>query len=146
MFQELAQEVKDATSEAEAEDNVMTFSAQQQNISILDNLTLAEEPLVFKYSIMDPNIKCSKVVALVNMNKVTPAIITSIMVLLRDTLPIFGLEVGMATSDAAGCNWVLFQDLAIHTFCNALPQQLMDKYPTINFDVKCLAKHPVTKH
>jgi hypothetical protein len=70
MFQALAQKVKDATSEANAKDNVTTFSAQQQNISILDNLTLAEEHLVFKYSIMDPNIKCSKVVATVNMNKV----------------------------------------------------------------------------
>jgi hypothetical protein len=95
---------------------------------------------------MDPTIKCSKVVASVNMNKVTPAIITSIMTLLRDTLPIFGLEVGMATSDAAGCNWVLFRDLATHTFCDASPQQLMDKYPAINVYVKRLAKHPVMKH
>jgi hypothetical protein len=80
------------------------------------------------------------------MNKVTPAIITSIMTLLRGTLPIFGLEVVMATSNTAGCNWVSFRDLATHSFCNALPQQLMDKYPAINFDVKCLAKHPVMKH
>jgi hypothetical protein len=47
------------------------------------------------------------------------------MTLLRDTLQTFGLEVGMATSNAAGCNLVLFQDLATHTFCNALPQQLV---------------------
>jgi hypothetical protein len=95
---------------------------------------------------MDPTIRYSKVVASINMNKVTPAIITSIIMLLMDTLPIFGLEVGMATSDDAGCNWVLFQGLATHTFCNALPQQLMDKYPAINFDVRCLARHPVIKH
>jgi hypothetical protein len=43
MFQALAQEVKDAASKAKAKDNVMTVSAQQQNISILDNLMLAEE-------------------------------------------------------------------------------------------------------
>jgi hypothetical protein len=52
----------------------------------------------------------------------------------------------MTTSYTAGCNQVLFQDLAPHSFCNALPQQLMDKYPAINFGVKCLAKHPVMKH
>jgi hypothetical protein len=146
MFQAFVQEVKDATNETKAKDNVTTISAQQQNIFILENLTLAEEHLVFKYSIMDPNIKCSKVVVSVNMNKVTPAIITSIMTLLRDTLPIFGLEVGMATSNAAGCNWVSCQDLTTHTFCIALPHQLVDKYPTINFNVMCLAKHLVTKH
>jgi hypothetical protein len=94
---------------------------------------------------MDPTIKCSEVGASVNMNRVTPAIITSIRTLLRDTLPISGLEVGIATSIAAGCTLVLFQDLTTHTVCNALPQQL-DKYPAINFNVKCLAKHPVTKH
>ncbi len=73
--------MKDATSEAKAADNMTAFSEPQQNISILDNLLLAEEHLVFKFSIMDPTIECSKVVASVNMNKVTPAIITSIMML-----------------------------------------------------------------
>jgi hypothetical protein len=48
MFQALAKEVKDATSEAKAKDNVTSFSARQKNISILNNLMLAEEHLVFK--------------------------------------------------------------------------------------------------
>jgi hypothetical protein len=51
----------------------------------------------------------------------------------------------MASSDAAGCNWVLFGDtLSTHTFCDALPQQIFDEYPIIDYNVRCLTKDPVT--
>ena len=43
-----------------------------------------------------------------------------------------------AMSDAAGCNWVLYCDtLSMHTFCDALPHEILDKYPTVDFDPKC---------
>jgi hypothetical protein len=55
------------------------------------------------------------------------------------------LHIGMATSDAAGCNWVSYQDtLTSHTFRDALPQEMIDIYPTVDFDVKCLMTNPVT--
>jgi hypothetical protein len=113
MFSALAQKVKDA--ECNEDDGV------HQN-SILDNLPLAQEHLVFKFSSIDPHIKCSEIVASVNVTKVTPGAITSVIIALRDLLPMVGLHVGMATSDAAGCNWVSYHDtLSSHTFRDALP-------------------------
>jgi hypothetical protein len=70
----------------------------------LDNLPLAKEHLIFKFSSIDPGVKCSEIAALGNVTKVTSGAITSVMIDLRDLLPMVGLEVGMATSDAAGCN------------------------------------------
>jgi len=56
-----------------------------------------------------------------------------------------GWVVGMATSDAAGCNWVSYCDtLSTHTFQDALPREMIVKYPTVNFDVKCLLMDSVT--
>ncbi len=60
MFLALAQKVKDAEC-AEGE-------GVQQN-SILDNILLAQEHLVFKFSSIDPQIKCSEIVAAVNVTK-----------------------------------------------------------------------------
>lgn len=93
MFQAMAQKVKDSRSELTTEEDTSDANATElpQN-SILDNIPLAEEHLVFKFSSVDPEIKCSMIVASVNVNKVTPAIITSIMIALRDTLPMFGLS------------------------------------------------------
>jgi hypothetical protein len=151
MFQALAQEVKDAESNDEEdtdkdEPNITASEQPQQTTSILDSLILAKEHLVFKFTIMDPNIQCSEVVASANVNKVTPGIITMILKLLRDTLPCYGLGIAMATCDAAGCNWVSYQAcLSTNTVRDALPRELTDKYPKINFDVKCLAKHPRSK-
>ncbi len=56
----------------------------------------------------------------------------------------FGLEIGMATLDAAGCNWILYQDtLLTNTFHNALPWYIIKKYPSVDFDVKCLMKDQI---
>ena len=123
IFNAMAQKVKDhaaAQSCTDDERENSPTSAVQQN-SILDNLQLAEEHLVFKFSSIDPRVKCSEIVASVNVGKVTSSIITAIMISLRDLLPMVGLEIGMATSDAAGCNWVSFRDtLSTHTFRDAL--------------------------
>ncbi len=112
----MAQKVKDVQScDNDVQVNSLT-SAVQQN-SILVNLLLAEEHLVFKFSSIDPRVKCLEIVASMNVVKVMSLIITAIMISLRDLLPMVGLEIGMAMSGAAGCNWVLFQDtLSTHTF------------------------------
>ena len=86
--------------------NTQSSDDDERENSILDYLLLAEEHLVFKFSSIDPGVKCSEIVASVNVAKVTSSIITAIMISLRDLLPMVGLEIGMATSDAAGCNWV----------------------------------------
>ena len=150
MFQSLARQVEDTANELNDDDDdgdveqTATKKARHQN-SILDELPLAREHLVFKWTSIDPDIKDSSViVASVNVQKVTPSIITAVMTLLRDTLPSFDLDIGMATSDAAGCNWVSGDTLSTHTYREALPQEILDKYPMINFDVKCLAKDAVT--
>ena len=78
------------------------------------------------------------------MNKVTSGIISSVMIALRDLLPMVGLQIGMAASDAAGCNWVLYRDtLSTHTFLDALSHEILDKYPTVDFDPKCLMTDPI---
>jgi hypothetical protein len=115
-------------------------------IPILDNLPLAEEHLIFKFSSIDPRVKCSDIVASVNVTKVTSGVITSVMISLRNLLPMIGLEVGMATSDAAGCNWVSYCDtLSTHTYRDALQREILDMYPTVDFDVQCLMADPATK-
>jgi hypothetical protein len=124
MFQALAQKIKDA----ECDENEQEV---QQN-SILDNLLLAEEHLVFKFSSINPQIKCSEIVASVNVMKVTSGIISSMIIALRDLLPMVGLQIGMATSDAVSCNWVSYHDtLSTHTFRDALPHEILEKYPII---------------
>jgi hypothetical protein len=116
----------------------------QQN-SILDNLPLAEEHLVFKFSSIDPQIKCLEIVASMNVMKAMSGIIRSVIIALRDLLPMVGLQVGMATSDAAGCNWVSYPDtLSTNTFCDALSCKILDKYPMVDFNVKSLMTDPVT--
>jgi hypothetical protein len=86
--------------------NTQSSDDDERENSILDYLLLAEEHLVFKFSSIDPGVKCLEIVASVYVAKVTSSIITAIMISLRDLLPMVGLEIGMATSDAAGCNWV----------------------------------------
>ena len=115
MFNAMVQKVKDAQSSDDERENSSTLAVQQN--SILDNLLLAEEHLVFKFSSIDLGVKCLEIVASVNVAKVTSSIITAIMIYLRDLLPVVGLEIGMGMSGAAGCNWVLFWDtLSTHTF------------------------------
>jgi hypothetical protein len=113
MFQALVQKVKDA---ALAKINENEENDENQH-SILENLQLAEENLVFKFSSIDPRLKCSEIVVSLNVTKVTSRVITSVIIALRDLLPVVGLEVRMAMSDAAGCNWVSYRDtLLMHTF------------------------------
>jgi hypothetical protein len=51
------------------------------------------------------------------ITKVSLGVITSMMIALCDLLPMVGLQVGMATSDAAGCNWVQYcNTLSTHMF------------------------------
>jgi hypothetical protein len=141
MFQTMAQKVRD--TESGGRDTGSSAVASEQS-SILENLSLANEHLIFKWVSIDPDIMCSEIVASINVAKVTPAVITSIMISLQDTLPMFGLELSMATSDAAGCNWLSFGTLSTHTHRDALPVWIHDKYQNIDYDVRCLMKDPVT--
>ena len=81
--------------------NSHIFSTQPKN-SVLDELRLAQQHLVFKWTSLDPEIKCSEVVASINVEKVSLEIITMITGLLRSTVPIYGLKAQMEVSDAAG--------------------------------------------
>jgi len=153
MFKNMAQKVRDTESRENADadgdsSNCESCSAIDgaQQSSILENLPLAEEHLVFKWASIAPDIKCSEIVASINVSKVTVAVITSVMISLRDTLPMFGLKLSMATSNAAGCNWLSFGDtLLTHTHRDALPSWIPDKFPNTEYDVRCLMKDPVTK-
>ena len=127
MFCALAQKMKDTRCGEEIEpaastDNFASATVVVHQNSIMDNLLLAEEHLVFKFSSIDPGVKCSEIVATMNVKKVTSGIITLVMIALRDLLPMVGWVVGMATSDAAGCKWVSYCDtLSTNIFRDALP-------------------------
>ena len=124
MFQALAQQVKDTTDEfddADGDEPATSTKKARQN-SILDELPLAKEHLVFKWTSVDPNIsKTSYIVASVNVEKVTHSVITAIMTLLSNTLPSYDLHIGMVTSDAAGCNWVSYGNTFLTRFANRSP-------------------------
>ena len=112
---------------------------------MLDELRLAHEHLVFKWTSLDPDIKCSQVVASINIKKVTPEIITTITELLRTIMSIYGLECSMEVSGAAGCNWVAFRDMmSTHTLSRILLKDLMSQHPDIDFDVKIVDLDDVT--
>jgi hypothetical protein len=99
LFGLMAQRMKDSLPSGPA-----ASMEQPQHSSIFENIPLAKEHVVFKFSIMDPTVKCSKIVASVNDEKVTPTIISTILRSLRDVTPCYGFEIGAATWDAAGCN------------------------------------------
>ena len=112
----------------------------------MDELQLDNEHLVFEQTTLDSDIKCSEVVAAININKVTPEIIATTTELLRDTMLVHDLQCAMATSDAAGCNWVAFKDiLSTHTIRDILSNELLDEYPKIDFDLMTVAQDPVTE-
>ena len=148
MFCALAQNMKDTWCGEEIEpaasaDNFASATVVVHQNSIMDNLLLAKEHLVFKFSSIDLGVKCSEIVASVNVKKVTSGIITLVMISLRDLLLMVGLVLGMATSDAAGCNWVSYRDtLSTHTFWDALPREMIVKYHTVDYDVQCLMRDP----
>ena len=52
---------------------------QPQHSSIFENIPLAKEHVVFKFLSMDPTVKCLEIVASVNVEKVTPTIISTIL-------------------------------------------------------------------
>ena len=111
----------------------------------MDELRLAHEHLVFKWSLLDPDTKCLEVIASINIEKVMPEIIIKTTELLRDTMPVFGLECAMETSDAAGCNWVSFNTMSTHSIEDILLKALMEKYLSIEFKLACVTKDDVTK-
>ncbi len=84
MFQAFAQQVTDARNDASIEDDstIVATSANQLQNSLLDELPLAKDHHVFKFSVMNPGIKCSEIVASVNVNRVSAAVITSIIMAL----------------------------------------------------------------
>lgn len=82
---------------------------------------------MFKWTSIDPNVKCSEIVASINVEKVTPGLLTTITELLIDILPVYGLHIAFGTSDAAGCNWVAFNSLSDTTITPVLPTELIEK-------------------
>ena len=114
--------------------------------SIMDELRLAHEHLVFKWTSIDPKIKCSEIVASINVEKVTPEVVAMVTEQLRNTIPIYGLDCAGQASDAAGANWVAAREIAAtHSTKDILPQELINNYPEIDFNVSIVTKDPVSR-
>ena len=77
LVQSMAQEVHE-----EITDDIKKLS----NNSIMDKLRLAHEHLVFKWTSVDPKIKCSEIVASSNVEKVTPGVVAMVTEQLRNTI------------------------------------------------------------
>ena len=69
---------------------------------------------------------------------------TTVLELLIDTLPVFGVPVAFETSDAAGCNWVTFNSLNTHKLSEIVPQSLMNINPVINYDLENFCQDQIT--
>lgn len=93
---------------------------------------------------MDPKVECHEVVASINIEKCTPQILRSILMKLRDTLPIYSFSVAVSAADAAGCNWAAYNSMSNILIGAILPAFLKEKYPTINFDLSIVHKDPVS--
>ena len=80
------------------------------------------------------------------VEKVTPQIVAFILRKLRDTLPIYGVKVAFGTADAAGENWVAFNNMADHSIKILLPSELTDadEYKSIDFEINLVHKNPVS--
>lgn len=59
-------------------------------------------------------------------------------------MPIFGFAVSHGASDAAGCNWLSFKNLADLPISKLLPADLMSKYESIDFDIEIVHEDPVS--
>jgi hypothetical protein len=97
LFGLMAQRMKDSLLSS----GPAASTEQPQHSSIFENIPLAKEHVVFKFSIMDPTVKCLEIVASVNVKKVTLTIISTILTSLRDVMSCYGFEIGAATCDAA---------------------------------------------
>ena len=146
LFHGMAQKVKDASNAmSENDDEPVNGNVEKQkNNSILDNLRLAEDHLIFKFTSISPDVKCSEIIASINIEKVTPEIIATVQELLMDTLPIYGLSINFGTSDAAGCNWVGFNSISTHKLSDILPKSLQDIDPSIDYDLAIVYRDEIT--
>ena len=80
LFGMMAQRMKDSLPSSPA------ATEQPQHNSIFGNIPLAKEHVVFKFLVMDPTFKCLEIGASVNVGKVTPTIISTILTSLRDVM------------------------------------------------------------
>ena len=122
-------------------DEITYDSEAPSNNLIVDELRLTHEHFVFKWTSIDPKIKCSEIVASINVEKVTPKVVAIVTKQLRNTIPVYGLDCAGQASDAAGANWVTAREItATHSTKDILPEELMDKYSKIDFDVTIVTK------
>lgn len=107
-------------------------------------LALGKEHNITICTSMDPQIKCSEVCASTDVEKVTPQVMFDMTHLLAQTMPMFGFHCVANIVDAAGPNWkALLADstLAAKDF---LPQELMDQFEVIDFEIVHITKDIVT--
>ena len=57
---------------------------KHKNNSILKKLRLVKDHLIFKFTSISPDVKCSEIIASINIEKVTPEIIATVQELLMD--------------------------------------------------------------
>ena len=135
MFKVLAIIVK--LTKVSMEDNTVSAAAENTNF-ILGELKLAQEHLVFKRTSVNPGVKCSEIVASINVKKMNPQLVASIHDWLCDTLPIYGLHLRFVTADAAGSTWKVFDSMAAHPVSKVIPSELRCKYELIDYSIKIM--------
>ena len=97
-----------------------------------------------KTTLISPDVKCSEIIASINIEKVTPEIIVTVQELLMDTLPIYELSIAFGLYDAAGCNWVGFNSISTKELSNILSKLLHDIDPFIDYDLAIVYLDEIT--
>ena len=78
------------------------------------------------------------------MENVIPKVVALVIEQLRNTTPIYGIDCARQVSNKAGANWIAARDMvATLSIWDIVPQDLMEKYLEIDFDVADVSKDPV---
>jgi regulator of replication initiation timing len=112
--------------------------------SIYENVALAKEHGCVKWTSIDPEKDISEIVASVNCELFNADVVFSLTNSLFSTMPQYGLRALGISGDAANSNWRAFLNTADKSPAVYLSQDLMAKWPLINFELRILTEHPVT--
>ena len=112
---------------------------------ILDKINLCKQHIVMKFTPMSSDIKSSCfIVASESVLSVTPARLSNIVLTATNTLYMYQFSVCVLVCDGATENNSLFDGLSTFSSENMLLSDLKSKFKDVNFEYKCVRKHPMS--
>ena len=137
-FDVISNEFKKAADESD--DN-----STEEASPILDKIKLCKQHIVMKFTPMSSDIKSSGfIIASESVSSVTPARLSNMVLTAIKTLYMYHFSVCVIVSDGATENNSLFDGLSTFSTENMLPSDLKSKFKDVNFEYKCVRKHPIS--